>query len=948
VVGAAEYQFIAWARAGIGALLEGSAAAVHLQLRDGEVAQTITPYGPGDVTALEARAVVRTVPSAGATDFEPNLFPSVELAHPGLPWLVSPPPDGQGRATPWIALVVVEDRPGVTLDGRPQILTIDAPASPAQELPDLTQAWAWAHGQTTGTVGAAIDGNSFARSTGEARGRLLAPRRLAPDRAYLACVVPVFAAGVAAALGGLPRSGLAWTGGETSVRLPVYFAWRFSTGPGGDFAALAKQVRPEALVAEVGRRTVDLSDPGWGMPVAPGATLSVTGALRAATGAPATTAAAIAIGDAIARELDAAADPTSSGTPQLAPPFYGATATGQERTSTAPTWQRALARDVGLRIAAGLGAAVVRANLDPLIDAAWRAAGDAERANAAIRHAELAAEVTQVLATKHIATLDSDGEAISIARPLLARMHARIGVPGRSEPLRAATGATADDATGPTLAAAVRASAMPDAVLSAGLRRLGRARGPLARAQAIKTGAVMAAVDARAIAPVPPKVLAAGAAGFDQVSQDEHERPRFHLATPAAVDSAAAAWRDQLRARRARAVMATPSIRIPEVPGDETPWTPIPISRNPNPDRREIDEFAAAAQRHQNYIVGKLEAISDVARPPLGNVHLGQPLSVIRAAVQAQWTAALGIAPLLGARLGSPGRRLAPAIAAPVPSFAPMRITPVLDQPLVHALQALAPAHVMPGVASIAPDRAALANAAPEFVRAFLVGANDELGRELLWRGYPGARGHTWLRTFWGRTVIGGDGAPVGVSDIPAIETWPDAGAAPAPATLILVVRAEVLRRYPNAMVYAVEGRWDGKHRVVGGGAPLAPVIAATLGGDVALFGFDLDRAVALGAGAPPGAAGWYFVIAEHPSEPRFGFAASSSGPPASWRDVAWSDVAAGDLAGNYLRVTGPLAGRTFPGEPLRWGSDAAAMAAITRRRAIRVAFHASTLLPPV
>ena len=171
----------------------------------------------------------------------------------------------------------------------------------------------------------------------------------------------------------------------------------------------------------------------------------------------------------------------------------------------------------------------------------------------------------------------------------------------------------------------------------------------------------------------------------------------------------------------------------------------------------------------------------------------------------------------------------------------------------------------------------------------------------------------------------------------------------PAPATLVLVVRADVLQRYPNAVVYAVAARWDGKHRVVGGSAPLAPVIAATLGADVVLFGFDLDAATARGSDTPDGPAGWYFAIAEHPSEPRFGLAAAAApSGPTGWRDVAWSDVQPGDLAGNYLRIDGPLAARSFAGDALRWGSDAAAMAAITRRRAVRVAMHASTLLPPV
>lgn len=71
-----------------------------------------------DVTGLDAAAVIRTVPPNGSCDHEPNLFASVELEHPALPWLVSPGGSAD-RVAPWIVLIVVRDQPGVTPhDGR--------------------------------------------------------------------------------------------------------------------------------------------------------------------------------------------------------------------------------------------------------------------------------------------------------------------------------------------------------------------------------------------------------------------------------------------------------------------------------------------------------------------------------------------------------------------------------------------------------------------------------------------------------------------------------------------------------------------------------------------------------------------------------------------------------------------------------------------------------------
>jgi hypothetical protein len=52
------------------------------------------------------------------------------------------------------------------------------------------------------------------------------------------------------------------------------------------------------------------------------------------------------------------------------------------------------------------------------------------------------------------------------------------------------------------------------------------------------------------------------------------------------------------------------------------------------------------------------------------------------------------------------------------------------------------------------------------------------------------------------------------------------------------------------------------------------------------------------------------------------------------------------DLAGSYLRTDGPLATLVPTNEPtLRWGASSAQLAAITVRHAVRVAFHASTLV---
>jgi hypothetical protein len=880
-------EFIDWVRRGFGALSGGGATTVTLDVgAAGPVSRQVATYTPGDVTGLDPRAVIRTSPRDGTQDFEPNLFAMVELADPALPWLASAGP------SPWIVLVVVEDRPGVALTtaGGGTSLSIQAPASPAEELPDLSQSSAWAHAQ--GPLA-----------------RLIAPRQLAAGRSYHACIVPAFAAGVAAALGNPPAgNGAAWTAQTTSITLPVLYAWHFATGPGGDFASLARELRPDVLDGSIGHRLVDASAPGWGMPRSASAVLDVACVLRAPSWQPpAPPPAVTAIGDAIAAMIDSGGSP-----PPLAPPFYGRLITGAASTAAAPTWQRTLARDVAARIAAGIGAALARSAQDELIDAAWRAMGDAEAINHAIRLGQLAAVLVQRLATRHLGALASAPEVLAIARPLYSRVLHDTG----SDRL--------------TVTAAIAASAMPSATLGTGLRRLGRAGGLLSRAVVVKTGELAAGLDRGTILAVPPRQLSSVVASFDGLAFVEPQAPRLAFATPQAVTGALSVWFPGVTHAQPAVPIMQPATPAP-VPNPAPHGLPIHITPPPrisiDPDLARAQAFAAAARAHQDYLL-KLEELAAPVRPVFGD-----PAGV-RAAILASFTPERGMVPMLQSRIVG-------VDAAAIASFTPVRPTPVLERPLLPVLFARSPDAVMTNASSLARNRVAIARADQDFVRALLVGANDELGRELLWRGFPAPLEHTWLRTFWGRVVAG-----VPTADIPPIESWPDVGPPTDAAQLVLIVRGDVLHRYPNAVVYAVEASWQGTHRVVGTGAPLLPVIASTIGPDLALFGFELSIDAARGTSAPTGAPGWYFVIAEHPAEPRFGLAVSTDGTPRRWRDVGWDRVQPGDLVGSYLRTDGPLAAFVPADEPgQRWGAGSAQLAAITVRHAVRVAFHASTLV---
>ena len=91
---------------------------------------------------------------------------------------------------------------------------------------------------------------------------------------------------------------------------------------------------------------------------------------------------------------------------------------------------------------------------------------------------------------------------------------------------------------------------------------------------------------------------------------------------------------------------------------------------------------------------------------------------------------------------------------------------------------------------------------------------------------------------------------------------------------------------------------------------------------------------------------GWFFVIAQQPSEPRFGFdepnALAASPALTAWSVADWRHT--GTAPGGWLHIGGnPLAGTTFGG--VRFVDHAAHLAMLSLQQPMRVAFHARTLL---
>jgi hypothetical protein len=463
--------------------------------------------GPGDVTALDQRQVIRCFPAAGTENAESSLFASIDFDAPELPWQFTParPEPTSGALRPWLVLVVLpEDTPGLEFTTLPDALP--RLVAPVAELPDLAESWAWAHAQLL----LENDGEDPAKVLTEhperTLSRLICPRRLLPGRRYLAAVVPAFDAGCRAGLGQpTQQEGAltpAWGNGPAEVTLPVLHHWRFATGPDGDFETLVRRLRGRVLPTDVGLHRVDLNGAGSGLPdAAPGQDgVSVLG-FEGALASPALVRTPWAAQQRVPWQT-VLEGLLSHHQEWLTPPVYGGTHAGEVRlpaAGTPPQWLRELNLDPRYRAAAALGTEVVQRNQEELAAAAWQRAAELIDINRELAQGQLGRDASAALYGKRIDPAQpgrafTDAELLALTRPVR----------------------DADPAPGSEL----DGNEGVDAATTTAMRRLTRARGPLARRLDAPPNADPLLWLAEGNSAVPEAKLPAGGADFGVISKE--------------------------------------------------------------------------------------------------------------------------------------------------------------------------------------------------------------------------------------------------------------------------------------------------------------------------------------------------------------------------------------------------------------------------------------------
>lgn len=860
-----QLHFASSAQTGLSTAASGSAlrleldAAVTIGAETYE--RTLELAGPGDVASIDPSVWGTRYPADGAIDAEITFMPSITMTPADLPWRVS-------RSTtpviPWIGLVVVPEIPGIsvtTTAGSSNASLMFAPDSmPSGLLPEIAHAHRLAHLQAAEPV----HDTSLERSTA----RLLSAVTLEPETHYIAAVVPLTAEGVAAGLGrdtsDFSSTAPAWDLTDSAlddagITLPAFTLWRFATGPAGDFASLTRRIVGGELDPTTGLASLEVSSSGTMLPPWNDRPVVVDyeGALQSPDATPRSWAqrhrkpTQEALTDILNGSIDRPTVPERAPAqynpekddPVVAPPVYGELNASLTGIPGGSHWARTLNLQPQWRAAAGAGARAIRARQSEHVSTAWSQLSAAMEAAAAANRARLAAAVSMRIGTK----LAQASDEVIIAT-----------TPGQARTKRAARG---DAVTG-----------FDDPVVARALRR------------STATGRAFArALDAAVIA------------------------------EPESAD----VWQPNSAARSVRAATRAEkrypkTVHYADFAGHPGTNSEPSLNAGANEDLLDDDFHIEAAnlglaqavqQRLEHSPIGQLfiQRVGPVRLGPLLEAELTRPGALRPGSLTPRRSTRIGSSSLRAdaAPLSREARAVATREAAmPVtldpsaavltsllsrnssehlvsdaPAPEPVSVQLRYDNPFINDLLAIDQRLVIPGLHNFPDDTMAIASTNSSHVAAVLGGANDELIRELLWHGVPIDPAQTPMRRYW----------PTDRDDVDAMADWRGPLNKIATSTnslTVLVVRAQLFARYPDARIVAVPGAVVGT-RLEPTGTAVLPDFEGWLDHSTRYVAFDVDTALMRGnlSGSNPAAApGWFIGFEEASTGPRFRTGSADSG----------------------------------------------------------------------
>ncbi len=999
---------------------ERATVPVALKANATDVSKNFALIGPGDIIGINRDMIVRTEPLNWITDFEPNYLAFIEFYDEDFSWRYTPAQASGERLRPWVALLVLEDDEFERTQRRVPLPSINVKDRTA--MPPANELWMWAHVHSNVDLPDS-DLSTYERFLNSLNttittdpdglySRLMSPRHLKPNTAYTAFVVPTFETGRLAGLGQatdtVDAQQPAWAADGTAAEMPVYFEWYFRTGENEDFESLANLLVPRPMDPRVGIRDMDCSAPGFvkadgsgPIPATSPPILGLEAALKAPTTVstvfpdpPASNDFQAALEDVVNLGEQTAADTAQD--PIVTMPLYGKNHVRQHPEDvilldiTQDRWLDELNRDPRTRTMAGVGSLVIQENQDRYMKSAWQQVDKVNQANRAIRNAKAAIAFATPLFTATFRKLPTT-QLVAISRAVLPRV---MGSPT-------------------TLFHQLTVSRLPVAALSAAFRRFMRPRGPFARRTGITADNFTSVVDGLndgTLTAAPPRPTPAGlptttdlgGAVTPPAGTTVPPMSRLGLlilillvvlivivllatagvgaALLAAVVGAAVV---ATVARRSQAAAAAheESTLVSNPATADTVLATVPA--RPDFNVRLLAEATAPsatpggangeskeAQNFRSAVTG-LSQIAALAPP-----ELPPPTAYSLSNAQARLTVALEPRMAHGTRLSRMIKIRNVPWTVPSEPLVEAMAYPDFDEPMYKKLTGQSDEFLVANLKLIPPNTISLLETNEPVIESYMVGLNYEMGRTLLWSEFPTDERGSYFRQFWdvsGLVEPSTGKTPAQLAeehkDITPIHTWTrnsrlgthnNRDAQGDTSQIVLVVRGDLLKRYPNSVVFAQKA-------IAGsGGVPvidldltgaeftqelLFPLYRADIAPDIKFFGFDLTARQARGDDPSPGflatdTLGWFFVIQEVPGEPRFGMDISydPGSDGVSWNDLAWTNFPAPNP--DFITASPhPTGFSPTDNSPDKWATSSANMAYVLFQEPSMVAVHASEML---
>ena len=508
------------------------------------IAKPVQLYGPGDIVGIEPRAIFKTEPLNWITNFEPNYLPYIEFYEEDFPWRYTPAhaDEAAHRLRPWITLVVLEE--GEFKDGqnlKDKLLPVHRGRLGGRQVPAGRPALGLGararqrrHGGQRGSESprptwppCCRSSTMRSRATRTSRTRACCVRASSSrtrhiTRSWFRHSRPAGARASASRSSRISRRSRPGVRVRTRTEFPYYHRWFFRTGILGDFEYLVRLLKAKPADQRVGRRDMDLQEPGWNLSgLDPDGTLGgilrLGGALRvpeiviedmedylkyenwAVAGYPQPIQSGIANFLNLADEYqkpgaESAADSRPRASARSGPADHAAavrplararstrllTAAGGTSLPNNRNWIHELNLDPRFRVPAGFGTRVIQKHQEEYMNVAWQQVGDVVAVNRLIRFVQLTNEALLQWHTRQLQPLlaSQPDKLMWLTAPVQKRILIQSSAPVAGAAAAAsAAAAPAARVTKVTVAHQLKTSLVPPVAVSAQMRRILRPRG---------------------------------------------------------------------------------------------------------------------------------------------------------------------------------------------------------------------------------------------------------------------------------------------------------------------------------------------------------------------------------------------------------------------------------------------------------------------------------------